>query len=56
MKSALMIGTEDRILNPWAHMAKNYGFVPLFGDGSTKYDSNLILWIFYFASKECVLQ
>ncbi|KAL1834869.1 hypothetical protein ACET3Z_004520 [Daucus carota] len=36
MKSALMIGTEDRILNPWAHMAKNYGFVPLFGDGSTK--------------------
>lgn len=41
MKSALMIGTEDRILNPWAHMAKNYGFVPLFGDGSTKCDFNL---------------
>lgn len=36
MKSAAMIGTEDRIMNPWAHIAKNYGFLPLFGDGSTK--------------------
>jgi len=32
-----MIGTEDRILNPWAHFAKKYGFIPLFGNGSTKY-------------------
>lgn len=36
MKPAVMIGTEDRILNPWAHFAKKYNFVPLFGDGSTK--------------------
>lgn len=32
-----MVGTEDRILNTWAHFAKNYGFLPLIGDGSTKY-------------------
>lgn len=32
-----MIGTEDRIMNTWAHFAKKYGFIPLFGDGSTKY-------------------
>lgn len=37
MRPAVMIGTEDRILNPWAHFAKKYGFIPLFGDGSTKY-------------------
>ncbi|XP_020228545.1 NADH dehydrogenase [ubiquinone] 1 alpha subcomplex subunit 9, mitochondrial isoform X2 [Cajanus cajan] len=36
LKPAVMIGTEDRILNPWAHFAKKYGFIPLFGDGSTK--------------------
>ncbi|CAK9133430.1 unnamed protein product [Ilex paraguariensis] len=36
MKPAVMIGTEDRILNPWAHFAKKYGFLPLVGDGSTK--------------------
>ncbi|KAL2978275.1 hypothetical protein AAZX31_13G110800 [Glycine max] len=36
LKPAVMIGTEDRILNPWAHFAKKYGFLPLFGDGSTK--------------------
>ncbi|XP_016492347.1 NADH dehydrogenase [ubiquinone] 1 alpha subcomplex subunit 9, mitochondrial [Nicotiana tabacum] len=36
MRPAVMIGTEDRILNPWAHFAKKYGFIPLFGDGSTK--------------------
>ncbi|KAL3828097.1 hypothetical protein ACJIZ3_016899 [Penstemon smallii] len=36
MKPAVMIGTEDRILNPWAHFAKKYGFLPLMGDGSTK--------------------
>ncbi|XP_042515412.1 NADH dehydrogenase [ubiquinone] 1 alpha subcomplex subunit 9, mitochondrial [Macadamia integrifolia] len=36
MKPAVMIGTEDRILNTWAHFAKNYNFLPLIGDGSTK--------------------
>ncbi|VFR00594.1 unnamed protein product [Cuscuta campestris] len=36
LKPAVMIGTEDRILNPWAHFAKKYSFIPLFGDGSTK--------------------
>ncbi|KAL6011051.1 hypothetical protein ACLOJK_001495 [Asimina triloba] len=36
MKPAVMIGTEDRILNTWAHFAKKWTFVPLIGDGSTK--------------------
>lgn len=36
MKPATMIGTEDRILNSWAHFVKNYGFLPLIGDGTTK--------------------
>ncbi|KAK2997824.1 hypothetical protein RJ639_026149 [Escallonia herrerae] len=36
MKPAVMIGTEDRILNTWAHFAKKYSFLPLIGDGSTK--------------------
>ncbi|KDP26455.1 hypothetical protein JCGZ_17613 [Jatropha curcas] len=36
LKPAVMIGTEDRILNRWAHFAKKYSFLPLFGDGSTK--------------------
>lgn len=36
LKPAAMIGTEDRILNPWAQFAKKYSFLPLFGDGSTK--------------------
>ncbi|TYK24607.1 NADH dehydrogenase (ubiquinone) 1 alpha subcomplex subunit 9 [Cucumis melo var. makuwa] len=36
LRPATMIGTEDRIMNPWAHFAKKYGFIPLFGDGSTK--------------------
>ncbi|XP_021893786.1 NADH dehydrogenase [ubiquinone] 1 alpha subcomplex subunit 9, mitochondrial [Carica papaya] len=36
MRPAVMIGTEDRILNPWAQFAKNYSFLPLIGDGSTK--------------------
>ncbi|KAL9260862.1 NADH dehydrogenase [ubiquinone] 1 alpha subcomplex subunit 9, mitochondrial-like protein [Drosera capensis] len=31
-----MIDTEDRILNRWAHFAKNYSFLPLIGDGSTR--------------------
>ena len=39
MRPAAMIGTEDRVLNPWAHFAKNYGFLPLIGEGTTKYDS-----------------
>ncbi|CAL5436484.1 unnamed protein product [Camellia sinensis] len=36
MRPAVMIGTEDRVLNNWAHFAKNYSFLPLIGDGSTK--------------------
>ncbi|KAJ7977164.1 NADH dehydrogenase [ubiquinone] 1 alpha subcomplex subunit 9, mitochondrial [Quillaja saponaria] len=36
LKPAVMIGTEDRILNRWAHFAKKYGFLPLIGDGSRK--------------------
>lgn len=36
MRPAVMVGTEDRILNPWAQFAKKYNFLPLFGDGSTK--------------------
>ncbi|RWR96089.1 NADH dehydrogenase ubiquinone 1 alpha subcomplex subunit 9, mitochondrial [Cinnamomum micranthum f. kanehirae] len=36
MKPAVMIGTEDRILNRWAHFAKKWSFLPLIGDGSTK--------------------
>ncbi|KAL8055292.1 hypothetical protein ABFX02_04G047200 [Erythranthe guttata] len=36
VRPAVMIGTEDRILNPWAHFAKKYSFIPLMGDGSTK--------------------
>lgn len=36
MRPSTMIGTEDRILNPWAQFAKKYSFLPLIGDGSTK--------------------
>uniref|UniRef100_A0A7N0UBF1 NAD-dependent epimerase/dehydratase domain-containing protein n=1 Tax=Kalanchoe fedtschenkoi TaxID=63787 RepID=A0A7N0UBF1_KALFE len=36
LKPAALIGTEDRILNRWAHFAKKYGFIPLYGDGTTK--------------------
>ncbi|PIA40062.1 hypothetical protein AQUCO_02500052v1 [Aquilegia coerulea] len=36
VKPAVMIGTEDRILNRWAQYAKNWNFLPLFGDGTTK--------------------
>ncbi|GMN50420.1 hypothetical protein TIFTF001_019583 [Ficus carica] len=36
MKPAVMIGTEDRILNRWAQFVKKYSFLPLIGDGSTK--------------------
>ncbi|XP_062220723.1 NADH dehydrogenase [ubiquinone] 1 alpha subcomplex subunit 9, mitochondrial-like [Phragmites australis] len=36
MRPATIIGTEDRILNRWAQFAKNWGFLPLVGGGSTK--------------------
>nr|POE59412.1 nadh dehydrogenase [ubiquinone] 1 alpha subcomplex subunit 9, mitochondrial [Quercus suber] len=36
MRPAVMVGTEDRIMNTWARSAKNYGFLPLIGGGSTK--------------------
>ncbi|KAK8957055.1 hypothetical protein KSP39_PZI000679 [Platanthera zijinensis] len=36
MRPATIIGTEDRILNRWAQFAKKWGFLPLFGGGSTK--------------------
>ncbi|KAL6210781.1 hypothetical protein ACLB2K_016013 [Fragaria x ananassa] len=36
MRPAVMIGTEDRILNRWAFVSKKYGFLPVVGDGSTK--------------------
>ncbi|KAM3223688.1 hypothetical protein ACQJBY_057194 [Aegilops geniculata] len=37
MRPATLIGTEDRILNRWAMYAKNWGFLPLFGGGATKF-------------------
>lgn len=40
MKPGTLIGTEDRILNTWARFAKSYGFLPLIGNGSTKYNPN----------------
>ncbi|KAK6940598.1 NAD-dependent epimerase/dehydratase [Dillenia turbinata] len=36
MRPAVMIGTEDHILNRWAHFVKKWSFLPLIGDGSTK--------------------
>ncbi|KAK4792898.1 hypothetical protein SAY86_023333 [Trapa natans] len=36
MRPAVMIGTEDRILNNWAQFVKKYAFLPLIGDGTTK--------------------
>ncbi|XP_010540921.1 PREDICTED: NADH dehydrogenase [ubiquinone] 1 alpha subcomplex subunit 9, mitochondrial [Tarenaya hassleriana] len=36
MRPATMIGTEDKILNPWAQFVKKYSFLPLIGDGTTK--------------------
>ncbi|XP_057963986.1 NADH dehydrogenase [ubiquinone] 1 alpha subcomplex subunit 9, mitochondrial [Malania oleifera] len=36
MKPAVLIGTEDRILNRWAQFVKKWSFLPLIGDGSTK--------------------
>lgn len=47
LRPATMIGTEDRIMNTWAHYAKKYGFIPLFGDGSTK----SVFQISYFTIK-----
>ncbi|KAK3193310.1 hypothetical protein Dsin_024620 [Dipteronia sinensis] len=37
MRPAAMVGTEDRLLNTWARFAKKYSFLPLIGDGSTKF-------------------
>ncbi|XP_018433918.2 NADH dehydrogenase [ubiquinone] 1 alpha subcomplex subunit 9, mitochondrial [Raphanus sativus] len=37
MRPATMIGTEDRILNPWAMFVKKYGFLPLIGGGTNKF-------------------
>lgn len=36
MRPSIMVGTEDRILNPWAQFVKKYSFLPLIGDGSNK--------------------
>ncbi|WCJ38229.1 NADH dehydrogenase [ubiquinone] 1 alpha subcomplex subunit 9 mitochondrial [Euphorbia peplus] len=36
IRPAVMVGTEDRILNRWAHFAKKWSFLPLIGDGSNK--------------------
>ncbi|CAI9288408.1 unnamed protein product [Lactuca saligna] len=36
LRPAVMLGTEDRLLNPWAQFAKKYNFLPLIGNGSTK--------------------
>lgn len=46
-----MIGTEDRITNIWAQFVKKYSFLPLLGDGSTKYvwDSFELCVAAYFA-------
>lgn len=45
MKPAVMIGTEDRILNQWARIVKKYSFLPLIVDGSTKYVLNVALMV-----------
>ncbi|CAL0316869.1 unnamed protein product [Lupinus luteus] len=36
LRPAVVVGTEDRILNRWAHFAKKYNFIPLIGGGKTK--------------------
>ncbi|KAF8401998.1 hypothetical protein HHK36_012949 [Tetracentron sinense] len=36
LKPAVMVGTEDRLLNTWARFVKKWGFLPLIGGGSTK--------------------
>lgn len=50
MRPATMIGTEDRILNPWAQFVKKYGFLPLIGGGTTKYVLNLCAILFFIAT------
>lgn len=49
-----MIGTEDRILNTWAHFVKNYSFLPLIGDGSTKYVFIIFFLLFFFWEAVCL--
>lgn len=36
IRPAAMIGTEDRILNKWAQIAKKWSVLPIIGDGSTR--------------------
>lgn len=36
LRPAAMIGTEDRILNKWAQIAKNWVVLPIIGDGCSK--------------------
>ncbi|CAN6486060.1 unnamed protein product [Victoria cruziana] len=36
MKPAVMIGTEDRIMNKWAQFVKKWSFLPMIGNGSSK--------------------
>lgn len=36
LRPAAMIGTEDRILNKWAQIAKKWSVLPIIGDGSTR--------------------
>lgn len=53
MKPGIMIGTEDRILNRWAQFAKKWSFLPLIGDGSTKYFTYLISTKFFYGDSYC---
>jgi len=48
MRPATMIGTEDRILNPWSMFVKKYGFLPLIGGGTTKYVLNSLCNSFHW--------
>lgn len=48
MKPAVLIGTEDRILNRWAQFAKKWSFLPLMGDGSTKLVHYLLCFLFTY--------
>ncbi|XP_071720189.1 NADH dehydrogenase [ubiquinone] 1 alpha subcomplex subunit 9, mitochondrial-like [Rutidosis leptorrhynchoides] len=36
VRPAVMVGTEDRILNPWAQFTRKYNFLPLVNGGTTK--------------------
>lgn len=42
-KPAVMIGTEDRILNRWAQFVKKFGFLALVGNGSRRYILSLTI-------------